>query len=136
MKSPAEQLMELRQVVSQLPPKVAHFVNSTQMLVDEGMDDSIDRDTLHKVYMKFIGVRGLPAPAPAPGMSFPPFGQMVAELDEASMLLVSDSDRDFVAGLRMLSEMQEQITASDLVRLQKIYQTFKQTQHLGSSIRD
>lgn len=134
-KSPLEMLMELRQVADKLPPAVAHFVNSTQMLVDGGMDDVIDKETLHKAYMKFIGMRGLPTPPPN-AQSFPPFAQMVGELEESSMLLINDSDRDFVAGLKMLAEMQEQITASDLVRLQKIYATFKQTQHLGSSIRD
>lgn len=134
-KSPLEMLMELRQVREELPPAVVNFVNSTQLLVDDGMDDAIDVDTLRKCYMKCVGLKGLPA-RPKQGMSFPPFVQMVNELEEGSMMLVSDSDRDFVAGLKMLVEMQEQITASDLARLQKIYAAFLQNQHMGSSIRD
>jgi hypothetical protein len=98
------------------------------------MDDAIDVDTLRQVYAKHVGVRGLPTP-PTHQPSFPPFAQMVGELDAGSLLLVNDSDRDFIEGLKMLAEMQEQITASDVVRLQKIYLAFKQNEHIGSTIR-
>ena len=49
----------------------------------------------------------------------------VAEMSDNQLVIVSDSDREFILGLQMLIEMEERIPASYIPRVEKIYSEFQ-----------
>ena len=55
---------------------------------------------------------------------------MVQEMVENQIVIISDSDREFVLGIALLFETGEPVPASYMERVQKIYSAFQQNQYL------
>jgi hypothetical protein len=55
---------------------------------------------------------------------------MVQEMIENQIVIISDSDREFVLGIALLFETGEPVPASYGERVQKIYSAFQQNQYL------
>jgi hypothetical protein len=134
-KSLPEMLLELGRMP--LPETTRAYIDQMRLLMEEGMDDAINIAQVRGIYAKAAasGLRVVPSPAPQ-GLPLPPFGQMIAELDEAQAAIVNDADREFIQGILMLLSMQEAIAQSDAQRVQKVYVRFRQVMHQAEMIRD
>ena len=97
-------------------PKDRGYIISLNELLDLGLDDEIDGTAaprIEAIYLKAVGRRQV--------FTMEHLRNRVMELAEAANIITNEDDREFVLGLQMLMDMDEQIDIAAAPRVETIY---------------
>ena len=133
-----EMMNNLRKVV--LIPQHQEYIAGIRMLMADGMDESVDVPKVRQIYgLARTGkniVKRIKQEKHPGNIQIPSLEKMVQDLNDASLAIVDEKDREFIQGIAMLIEMSHGVTQSDANQAKQIYITWQQNMHTGQTTKD